>query len=163
MIKKGILKGAKRAPFLGEPFKKALDTFRREVLGREDFDPTALLQFGLFMSKAVINILKENEAKFGVDGQIAVNDALIKTGYDVGKEIIEGAEIPEGISESINNTLHHIPLNQQSKMRSIAHLIYSGALYKTSIEHLIVEFKGIWCKVLLMLSENQILIIKITK
>ena len=29
---------------------------------------------------------------------LALNDALIKTGYDVGKEIIEGAEIPEGIS-----------------------------------------------------------------
>ena len=47
---------------------------------------------------AVINMLKENEATFGVEGQRAANRALIKTGYDVGKEIVENAEIPDGIS-----------------------------------------------------------------
>jgi hypothetical protein len=100
----GILKGADRREKnwsrikFGEPFKETLDRFRNEVLDREDFDPTALLQFGLFMSKAVINILKENEAKFGVKGQQAVSDALIKTGYDVGKQIIDGVEIPSDVS-----------------------------------------------------------------
>ena len=104
MIKEGNLKGADRKePIwketkLGEPFKEALDGFRNNVLGREDFDPTSLLQFGLFMSMAVINMLKENEAIFGVDGQRAANRALIKTGYDVGKEIVENAEIPDEIS-----------------------------------------------------------------
>ena len=104
MIKEGILKGADRKEpvwkktKLGEPFKKALDGFRNDVLGREDFDPTSLLQFGLFMSMAVINMLKENESTFGVEGQRAANRALIKTGYDVGKEIIENADIPEDIS-----------------------------------------------------------------
>ncbi len=104
MIKEGILKGADRKePIwkktkLGEPFKKALDTFRESVLGRDDFDPTALLQFGLFMSMAVINMLKENEATFGVEGQKAANRALIKTGYNVGKEIVESAEIPQDIT-----------------------------------------------------------------
>ncbi len=101
----GILKGADRKEKnwsrikFGEPFKKALDRFRNEVLDRDDFDPTALLQFGLFMSKAVINILKENEARFGVKGQQAVNDALIKTGYDVGKQIMERVEIPSDVSQ----------------------------------------------------------------
>ena len=104
MIKKGILKGGDRKEpkwkktKLGEPFKDALDTFRKDVLGREDFDPTALLQFGLFMSMAVINMLKENEASFGVEGQKAANRALIKTGYDVGKQIVENAELPPDIS-----------------------------------------------------------------
>ena len=104
MIKKGILKGADRKEpvwkktKLGEPFKQALDRFRKDVLGREDFDPTSLLQFGLFMSMAVINMLKENEATFGIEGQRAANRALIKTGYDVGKEIVENAEIPENIT-----------------------------------------------------------------
>ena len=104
MIKEGILKGADRKEpnwkktKLGEPFKKALDRFRQDVLGRDDFDPTALLQFGLFMSMAVINMLKENEATFGVEGQKAVNRALIKTGYDVGRQIVENAEIPADIS-----------------------------------------------------------------
>lgn len=104
MIKKGILKGADRKERawkktkLGEPFKQALDRFRNDVLGREDFDPTSLLQFGLFMSMAVINMLKENEATFGIEGQRAANRALIKTGYSVGKEIVENAEIPENIT-----------------------------------------------------------------
>ena len=100
MIKEGILKGADRKETnwkktkLGEPFKKALNRFRNDVKERDDFDPTALLQFGLFMSMAVINILKENEKKFGIEGQKVVNDALINTGYDVGKQIVENAEIP---------------------------------------------------------------------
>lgn len=104
MIKDGILKGADRKEpnwketRLGEPFKEALDRFRQDVLGRDDFDPTALLQFGLFMSMAVINILKENEATFGVEGQKAANKALIKTGYDVGKQIVKDMELPEDIS-----------------------------------------------------------------
>lgn len=104
MIKEGILKGADRKEdswkktTLGEPFKNALDQFRKDVLGREDFDPSSLLQFGLFMSMAVINMLKENEVSFGIEGQKAANKALIKTGYDVGKQIIEGAEIPPDIS-----------------------------------------------------------------
>ena len=75
MIKKGILKGGKRTEAnwnkskLGEPFKEALDQFKEKVLNRKDFDPTSLLQFGLFMSMGVINILKENEARFGIEGQ----------------------------------------------------------------------------------------------
>ena len=100
MIKEGILKGADRKEpnwkktKLGEPYKEALDRFRDRVLDRDDFDPTSLFQFGLFMSMAVINILKENEKSFGIEGQKAVNRALIKTGYEVGKQIVEDIEFP---------------------------------------------------------------------
>jgi hypothetical protein len=103
LIKEGILKGADRKEpnwkktKLGEPYKKALDRFRDEVLDRDDFDPTSLFQFGLFMSMAVINILKENEKSFGIEGQKAVNQALIKTGYEVGNQIVEGIEFPPNI------------------------------------------------------------------
>ena len=45
------------------------------------------------MSMGVINILKENEARFGIEGQKAVNDALIKTGYMVGEQIIKDMSI----------------------------------------------------------------------
>ena len=105
MKTEGILKGADRKEphwkntKFGEPFKEALDRFREDVLGREDFDPTALLQFGLFMSKAVINILKEAEAEFGIEGQRMVNNALIKTGYDMGKQMLENIEIPPDIPD----------------------------------------------------------------
>ncbi len=105
MKENGILKGAprkeenwKRIKF-GEPFKKALDRFRENVQDRNDFDPTSLLQFGLFMSMAVINILKENEAAFGIEGQKVVNEALIKTGYEMGKQIAENVEIPPDVSD----------------------------------------------------------------
>ena len=61
MIEKGILKGGERKEgswqkakvALKEPFKEALDRFRTEVQNRKDFDPSALLQFGLFMSMGV--------------------------------------------------------------------------------------------------------------
>jgi len=63
--KRGILKGADREETtwkktkLCEPFKEALDRFRIDVLNRNDFDVTSLLQFGLFMSMVIINILKK--------------------------------------------------------------------------------------------------------
>ena len=105
MEKKGILKGAGRKEEawkkvkLGEPYHEALETFRNDVLGRKDFDPTSLLQFGLFMSTAVINILKEVEQSFGKEGQEVVIKALIKTGYDMGKRILKGASFPDDVSD----------------------------------------------------------------
>ncbi len=107
MIKKGILKGANRKETswerakvaLKEPFEEALDTFRKEVLSREDFDPTALLQFGFFMSMAVINILKEAESELGKKGQEVIINALINTGYDVGRQMIDPEKIPKNISD----------------------------------------------------------------
>jgi len=102
---KGILKGASRKEViwnktkLGEPFKKALERFRRDVIPRSDFDPTSLLQFGLFMSMAVITILQDVEKKLGDKGQKVVIDALIKTGYAMGKQILEDIQIPAEISD----------------------------------------------------------------
>lgn len=105
MEKKGILKGGNRKePIwnqtkLGEPFKEALNRFRINVLPRDDFDPTSLLQFGLFMSMAVINILKETEKRLGKEGQEVVIDALIKTGYSMGNQILQDIQLPADISD----------------------------------------------------------------
>ena len=105
MKPKGILKGNNRKdPIwkrtkIGEPYKDVLDRFRKKVLGRRDFDPTSLLQFGLFMARGIINILKEAEEKLGKKGQKVVNDALIKTGYEMGHQIISNTEIPEDIKD----------------------------------------------------------------
>lgn len=105
MNKRGILKGANRKEAtwkktkLGEPFKEALNRFRTDVLKRNDFDATSLLQFGLFMSMAVINILKESEKKLGREGQKVVIDALIKTGYNMGNQILENIQLPTEISD----------------------------------------------------------------
>jgi len=103
MINDGILKNGVRKEEVwkffkaGEPFKQALEKFKCEVLPRKDLDPTSLLQFGLFMSMAVLNILKESEREFGKKGQQMVINALIRTGYDVGKQIIKDVAIPENI------------------------------------------------------------------
>ncbi len=105
MKKRGILKGANRKEAtwkktkLGEPFKEALDRFRVDVINRSDFDATSLLQFGLFMSMAVINILKESEKKLGKEGQKVVIDALIKTGYNMGNQILDNIQLPTEISD----------------------------------------------------------------
>jgi len=107
MIDKGILKGADRKEeswknvknILGEPFKEALDRFRKKVMGRKDLDPTSLLQFALFMSMGVINILKDVEKEFGTRGQEIVSKALIKTGYEVGRQMIDPSKIPEDITD----------------------------------------------------------------
>ena len=103
----GLLKGGNRKEanwskaqgFLREPFKESLDRFREEVLEREDFDPTSLLQFGLFMSMGVLNVLKEVEKKFGEEGQNIVKEALIKTGYDVGKQMVDVNKIPSNMPD----------------------------------------------------------------
>jgi hypothetical protein len=105
MKKRGILKGGNRKETtwnrikLGEPFKEALNRFRTEVLPRNDFDPTSLLQFGLFMSMAIVNILKETEKRLGKEGQEVVIDALIKTGYSMGTQILEDIQLPGDISD----------------------------------------------------------------
>ena len=105
MNKKGILKGGNRKEAawnqtkLGEPFKEALNRFRTEVLPRDDFDPTSLLQFGLFLSMAVINILKEAEKKLGKEGQEVMINALLKTGYSMGNQILHDIRLPLEISD----------------------------------------------------------------
>ena len=105
MKKRGILKGGDRKEAswnrtkLGEPFKKALNKFKNDVLPRKDFDPTSLLQFGLFMSMAVINILKEVEKKLGKEGQEVIIEALTKTGYNIGNQILEDIQLPAEITD----------------------------------------------------------------
>ncbi|MHA1805790.1 MAG: L-2-amino-thiazoline-4-carboxylic acid hydrolase [Promethearchaeota archaeon] len=107
MIKEGILKGSDRKeenwvkvkPALREPFQKALDRFKTDVLEREDFDPTSLLQFGLFMSLGIINVLKLAEKELGTKGQEIVSKALIEAGYEVGRQMIDLDEIPKDISD----------------------------------------------------------------
>ena len=105
MINEGNLKGAGRKEEnwtkvkLGEPFHEVLEEFREKVLPRDDFDATSLLQFGLFMAKALINVLTETEKKLGTEGQQVIIDALIKTGYEIGSQIVNNIILPPNISD----------------------------------------------------------------
>ena len=83
-----------------QPYAKGLKRLKEDVLAKTDFDPATLWQWGTMQAMAIIEILKDCEAAFGKDGQDLVYGALHKIGYDIGRQILEGCEIPEGIGES---------------------------------------------------------------
>src|SRR5579864_8015133 len=83
-----------------QPYAKGLARLRTEVLGKTDFDPATLWQWGTMQAMALIEVLKSCEATFGEEGQKLVYAALRKIGLDVGRQILAGTTIPEGISEA---------------------------------------------------------------
>jgi len=48
-----------------QPYAKGLARLREEVLGKTDFDPATLWQWGTMQAMAVIEILKAAEAELG--------------------------------------------------------------------------------------------------
>lgn len=82
-----------------QPYRKGLDSLRR-VMETTDYDPAVLWQWGTMQSLAVIEILKSVERKFGRDGQQVVFESLWRVGYDIGKQITDGTDIPEGMSDA---------------------------------------------------------------
>lgn len=83
-----------------QPYAKGLERLREEVLGKTDFDPATLWQWGTMQAMALIEVLRACEATFGAEGQEVVHAALRKIGRDVGRQILEGASWPEGLSEA---------------------------------------------------------------
>ncbi len=82
-----------------QPYEKGLKRLKEEVLGKTDFDPATLWQWGTMQAMAVVEILKACEAKFGKEGQDTVYDALRRVGLDVGRQILRNATLPEGIPD----------------------------------------------------------------
>jgi hypothetical protein len=83
-----------------QPYARGLARLKTEVLGKTDFDPATLWQWGTMQAMAIIEILRESERALGPDGQALVERALRRVGHDVGKQILEGVELPEGITEA---------------------------------------------------------------
>jgi hypothetical protein len=83
-----------------QPYAKGLERLRRDVLGQTDFDPATLWQWGTMQAMALIEVLKDCERTFGEAGQQLVYGALRRVGYDVGRQILDGVELPEGITEA---------------------------------------------------------------
>src|SRR5438128_5571133 len=81
-----------------QPYEKGLKRLKEEVLAKTDFDPATLWQWGTMQAMAIIEILKENERTFGEAGQQAVYRALSRIGYDIGRQILEGVEIPADLN-----------------------------------------------------------------
>lgn len=82
-----------------EPYKKAVERFRKEVMGRPDFDPATLLIWGTMMGMSVLQIMEDVEENFGPEGQRVVSEALRKVGYDVARQSFENAKFPEGTTD----------------------------------------------------------------
>ena len=91
--------GWKKLTF-GQPYARGLRRLKEEVLGKTDFDPATLWQWGTMQAMALIETLKECEATFGEEGQKAVYRALRRTGLDVGRQMLEGVSRPEGMSDA---------------------------------------------------------------
>jgi hypothetical protein len=82
-----------------QPYAKGLKRLREEVLGKTDFDPATLWQWGTMQARALIEVLESCEARFGEAGQQLVHEALRRVGRDVGRQILDGVAPPEVISE----------------------------------------------------------------
>ena len=83
-----------------QPYAKGLKRLKEEVLAKTDFDPATLWQWGTMQAMALIEMLKENERTFGEEGQKSAYRALRRTGYDVGRQILEGTTIPEEMTDA---------------------------------------------------------------
>jgi hypothetical protein len=83
-----------------QPYAKGLKRLKEEVLAKTDFDPATLWQWGTMQAMALIGILQACEAEFGEAGQKVVYGALRKVGHDVGRQILEGIELPKDITEA---------------------------------------------------------------
>jgi len=83
-----------------QPYARGLARLKDEVLAKTDFDPATLWQWGTMQAMAIIEILQGCERAFGAAGQAVVYEALHKVGYDVGRQILDGASFPADITEA---------------------------------------------------------------
>lgn len=83
-----------------QPYEKGLKRLKEDVLAKTDFDPATLWQWGTMQAMAIIEILKDCEEKFGVEGQKLVCNALHKIGLDVGRQILKNTKKDENTSEA---------------------------------------------------------------
>ena len=83
-----------------QPYAKGLKRLKEDVLGKTDFDPAVLFQWGTMQAMAVIRILKDCEQEFGEKGQQVVSNSLRRIGYDMVKQTCDGLGKPEGLPEA---------------------------------------------------------------
>ncbi|MBU3917146.1 L-2-amino-thiazoline-4-carboxylic acid hydrolase, partial [bacterium] len=83
-----------------QPYAKGLRRLKEDVLGKTNFDPATLWQWGTMQAMALIEILKAVERDFGADGQKLIFESMRKVGYDMGRQMTEGTTIPEGMTKA---------------------------------------------------------------
>ena len=83
-----------------QPFAQGLRRLREDVLAKTDFDPATLWQWGTVQALAVLELLKDVEARFGAEGQAVARESLRKIGFETARQILRGVQRPEGISDA---------------------------------------------------------------
>ncbi len=84
---------------LGTPYPEAVESLRKAVEGRPDFDPAVLFVWGTMQATAVLNVLKAVEETFGEAGQELVRKAINQAGYEAMKGFLESSSFPDDLSE----------------------------------------------------------------
>ena len=73
--------------------------FTKRALNKGGYDPRSVLRWGQMMATSLLEVVKAVERRFGEEGQRVCFETLVNVGRQVGKEILEAATIPEGLSE----------------------------------------------------------------
>lgn len=119
-----------------QPYAKGLTRLREEVLAKTDFDPATLWQWGTMQAMALVEVLEAAEAKFGAEGQQMVGDAVARVGLDVGRQILAGVVLPEGLSQAEFFSFYATVINR----------IAYASLEAPKIDHAgSVSFDILWC------------------
>lgn len=82
------------------PFADAVAGFRDKALANPQFDPASTFVWGQMMAVSVIEMLKAAEAALGADGHDMMRAALKGVGHKIIAEMVEGVEVPEGLSDA---------------------------------------------------------------
>lgn len=118
-----------------QPYAKGLERVR-EILATTDFDPATLWQWGTMQAMALIEVLKACEAQFGKEGQELVYEALRRTGYDVGRQILEGTSIPEDMTDAELASFYATVINR---------IVYASLEAPRIESEEQVSFDIVWC------------------
>jgi len=73
--------------------------FTKRTLNKGGYDPRSVLRWGQTMAISLLEVVKAVERRFGEEGQKVCIETLVNVGRHVGKDILETATIPEGLSE----------------------------------------------------------------
>lgn len=81
------------------PLSQPEKGFTRRALNEGGYDPRSVLRWGQMMAISLLEVVKAVERRFGEEGQKVCIETLVNVGRKVGKDILETAVIPEGLSE----------------------------------------------------------------
>jgi hypothetical protein len=97
---------------LNWPFAKAVDTVRKKALSRPGFDPASLVVWGQMQAVTILELLKQIERQYGAEGQALCRRVLNQVGRDVAEQMLDGVEIPEGMSAIELNSFFYTWINE---------------------------------------------------